>query len=126
MTIQKALDLIDELKPSQVEEDQKIAWLSQLDERIFREILCAHEKDPGMPEEFTGYTPATDRETELLAPAPYDEIYRFYLEMQIDLANMEIDKYNNSMLLYNNAWNELARMWRKSHMPLSPGRYWRF
>ena len=39
---------------------------------------------------------------------------------------MEIDKYNNSMILYNNAWLELARMWRKGHMPLGSGIYWRF
>ena len=126
MTIQKAMDLVDELKPSQVSEEQKIAWLSQLDERIFREILLTHEKDPAMPETFTGYTPATERDTELLARAPYDEIYRFYLEMQIDLADMEIDKYNNSMMLYNNAWMELARMWHKTHMPISTGVFWRF
>ena len=126
MTIQKALDLIDEMKPSQIGDEQKIAWLSQLDDRIFREIFLTHEKDPAAPETFTGYGPATDRETVLLAPAPYDEIYRFYLEMQIDLADMEIDKYNNSMILYNNAWLELARMWRKGHMPIGSGIYWRF
>jgi len=126
MTIQQALDTVDELKPNQIEEERKIKWLARLDGRIFDEILSTHAQDIGMPETFTPYQLDTDRETELLVKAPYDEIYRWYLEMQIDLANMELDKYNNSMQLYNNAWGEFARKWHREHMPISRGNCWRF
>lgn len=126
MTIQKILDMLEEVKPSQISDETKIAWLSQLDARIFLELLSTHEKDAAMPETFAGYTPATDREESLLVPAPYDEIYRWYLEMQIDLANMEVDKYLNSMALYNNAWGEFARMWHRGHRPKQTGICWRF
>lgn len=126
MTIEKVIGLVDDLKPNQLTEEQKIQWLSQLDYRIFREILLKHEKDPAMPEEFSGYDADTAGGTELLAPPPYDEIYRWYLEMQIDLANMELEKYNNSAALYNNAWGEFARMWHREHMPRADGKSWRF
>lgn len=126
MTIQGAIELVDEMKPNQLTEEQKIQWLSQLDHRVFREILCTHEKDPAMPETFAGYGTETAGSTELLVPPPYDEIYRFYLEMQIDLANMELEKYNNSAALYNNAWGEFARAWHRAHMPRTIGKSWRF
>lgn len=126
MTIQSALDMIAELKPHQIPEETMIGWLSQLDARIFAEILQTHAPDARMPDAFAGYTTQTDRDTQLLIAAPYDEIYRFYLEMQIDLADMEMDKYNNSMALYNNAWGEFARMWHRSHMPKQAGTCWRY
>lgn len=126
MNIQEAMTLVDELKPNQLTEGQKIQWLSQLDQRVFKEILQTHAQDTDMPAEFSGYTEETERDTNLLIPAPWDEIYRWYLEMQIDLANMELEKYNNSAALYNNAWGEFARAWHRTHLPKRNGFCWRF
>lgn len=120
MTIDQAIHTADELKPNQIERARKIDWLSRLDGRIYKELMCTHErKSPEeVPDEFTGYKQDTDPDAVLLAPAPYDEIYRFYLEMHIDLANQEYDKYNNSAVLYGNAWGQLSRMWHREHRPL--------
>ncbi|MEI3103028.1 MAG: hypothetical protein V8S97_02180 [Oscillospiraceae bacterium] len=38
----------------------------------------------------------------LLAPAPYDGLYRHYVEAQIHYANGELERYNNAMALWNN------------------------
>ena len=129
MTIDQALHTADELKPNQIEKARKIDWLSRLDQRIYKELMCKHTRksEEEVPDEFTGYSQETDPDTVLLAPAPYDEIYRFYLEMHIDLVNQEYDKYNNSEQLYANAWGELARMWHREHCPLeSCGAHLRF
>ena len=133
MTIEEAIRLADETKPNQIDESMKIRWLSDLDRRVFAEILMTHARDVNMPETFDGYRPDewpnetwTDKSTELLVPAPFDAIYRWYLEMQIDLANMEMDKYNNSAALYDNAWDEFARAWHREHMPVSKGFAWKF
>lgn len=126
MTIEKAINLVNETKPSQVSEELKTDWLSRLDRRIFTDILQTHEHDDAMPEEFEGYTLETPTDTELLAPEPYDEIYRFYLEMQIDLVNLDMDLYENSLMLYTQKWDELARMWHRTHQPISQGTHWRF
>lgn len=127
MTLDQALHTADEMKPNQVERARKIAWLSTLDRRIYRDVMCTHEKDEHVPDTFTGYGQDTDPDTELLAKAPYDEIYRFYLEMQIDLANQEYDQYNNSAVLYANAWGQFARAYHREHKPLEgAGAVWRF
>ena len=127
MTLDQALHTADEMKPNQVERARKIDWISTLDKRIFRDVMCAHEKDGSVPDTFAGYDQSTAPDTELLAKAPYDEIYRFYLEMQIDLANQEYEKYNNSAVLYANAWGQFARAYHREHKPIeSKGAVWRF
>ena len=55
--------------------------------------------------------------TVLLVPEPYSELYRWYLEMQIDLVNMELAKHNNSLMLFENAWREYAGMYHRTHLP---------
>ena len=126
MTIEKAIFLADELKPNQIERARKIEWLTRLDHRFYRDIMCRHEKDENVPDEFVAYRQSTDGDTELLIKAPYDEVYRFYLEMQIDLANQEYDRYNNSAMLYHNAWGEAVRAYHREHRPLNQGDYLRF
>ena len=56
MTIEQAIFQADELKPNQVAKAQKIIWLSQLDRRIFKEVISAHEPDADTPKTFAGYT----------------------------------------------------------------------
>ena len=126
MTIDKAIFLADELKPNQVERARKIEWLCRLDMRFYKEVMCRHEKDENVPDEFVPYTQSTDRDTELLIQAPFDEVYRFYLEMQIDLANQELDRFNNSAALYHNAWGEAVRAYHREHKPLTQDDYLKF
>lgn len=126
MTITEILSLIEDTKPSQVSQTRMREWLSRLDQSIFKEIIKTHEADAAMPETFSGYTAATEGTTELLVPAPYDEIYRWYLEMQIDLMNMELEKYNNSAALYTSAYAAFSRFWNREHMPIPKGRVWNF
>ena len=119
MTIDQAIHTVDELKPNQIERARKIQWLSALDLQIYRELICTHERGrEEAPEIFGGYDQTTAPDSLLLAPPPYDEIYRFYLEMHIDLVNREFDQYNNSAALYATAWGRLSRMWHREHKPI--------
>ncbi|MBR5110207.1 MAG: hypothetical protein IK099_08425 [Clostridia bacterium] len=115
MTIEKAIFQADELKPNQVAKAQKIDWLSHLDRRVFKEVISAHVPDGNTPQAFTPYDQDTPADTELLAKAPYDDIYPYFLSMQIDLANLEYDKYNNSMLLFTDAFGQFARAYHREH-----------
>ena len=94
MTIREAIELVDRLKPNQYGSADKLRWLSELDGVVWHEIWSAHET---VVPAFAGYGPETDLDgTALLIGWPYDEIYRWYLEMKIDDANGEMTKYNNS------------------------------
>ena len=119
MTILEAISRVDAVKPNSYAQTEKIAWLSRLDRTIKNEIIDTHAGGDNIA--FDGYDLDTDTNTELLVPAPYDEVYIRYLEMQIDYANNEYGKYNNSMMMYNAAYAAYEKYYNREHRPLSKG-----
>lgn len=116
MTIMEALYRVDELKPNSFSQIEKIKWLSELDGMVKSEIINTHEGGEDIV--FNGYSEDTALTTELLIPAPYDEIYIKWLEMQIDYNNGEYGKYNNSMAMYNTSYSAYERHYNRTHMPI--------
>ena len=116
MTIMDALYRIDELKPNSYSQTEKIKWLSSLDGVIKSEIIDTHEG--GADVVFDGYGDDAALTTELLVPAPYDDIYLRWLEAQIDYSNGEYGKYNNSIAMYNTAYTAYANHYNRTHMPI--------
>lgn len=115
MTLMDAIYRIDTIKPNSYLQEEKIKWLSALDGTIKAEIIDTHEDGEGVV--FNGYNENTVLTTALLVPHPYDEIYIRWLESQIDYANGEYGKYNNSMAMYNTAYNAFANYYNRNHMP---------
>lgn len=121
MKIIEAINRIDALKHNTYSQNEKVYWLSSLDAMIKRQIIDTHEADDryfmisGIP--FPGYHDATPVDTELLVPAPFDEIYLRWLEAQIDYANGEYDKYNNSIAMYQACYDAYANDYNRTHMP---------
>ena len=113
MNISGAITSINALKPNGYDQAQKIKWLSNLDGIIKSEIIDTYEG--GEDVSFSGYTEETNLLTELLVPAPYDDIYIRYLEMQIDYANGEYGKYNNSKIMYNEIFSAFKRHYNRTH-----------
>ena len=123
MKIAEAISLVDKLKPNHYDNEIKIQWLSKLDGQIFVELICLHERDKNMPQIFEAYT-ENDMDKELLVPFPYaQEMYSNYLMAQIDRANGEDARYNQSIALYNAAFNRYQAWYRREHKPLSRGRF---
>lgn len=121
MTIRQAIERTDALKFNTYTTADKILWLSQLDWDITRNILEAHQGYNRFG--FFGYDADTDPETVLLAPEPYDQMYLRYLESQIDYHNGEMERYNISAALFNNLYESYANYYKRSHMPVSQGRF---
>ena len=115
MKIIEAINQIDSLKHNTYSQRDKILWLSRLDSMVKRLIIDTHEG--GEDVIFTGYTETTDPETELLVSAPFDEMYLRWLEAQIDYANGEYGKYNNSILMYQTSYDGYANYYNRNHMP---------
>ena len=115
MTIIEAINKIDSLKPNNYSQNDKLAWLSKIDGIIKAEIIDTHEGGEDIV--FSGYDSNTDISTELLVPAPHDDLYVRWLEAQIDYANAEYGKYNNSMLMYNADYSAYERHYNRTHMP---------
>jgi len=117
MTIAAAMDRVQRMKPSRYTPRDMMGWLDELDGRIWREIILTHEgKDPEA--DYEGYDQETNPETILLVPYPYDGLYEHWMACKIDQGNMELGKYENDRILFNNAFEEYANWYNAHHMPL--------
>ena len=117
MKIIEAITSLDALKYNTYTQSDKVAWLSRLDSMVKNQVIDTHEGAEAVT--FTGYDDSTSLDTELLVPAPYDELYLRWLEAQIDYHNGEYDKYNNAMAMFQTAYDGYANYYRRTHMPKS-------
>ena len=117
MTAGQAIKSIDELKPNAYSQSRKYIWLYELDAQIKDRLIDTHELNvsestPELPEEY-------DADTVLLVPSPYDSMYIHWLEAQIDYANNEYRKFNNSNSMFQADFSEYAMKYNRTHMPKS-------
>ena len=110
----EAINRIDSLKHNTYTQNDKLEWLSRLDAMVKNHIIDTHEGDEVT---FSGYDDSTDEQTELLIPAPYDEVYLRWMEAQIDYHNGEYDKYNNAIDMFYEAINGFRNYYNRTHMP---------
>ena len=99
MTAGQVLAQVDDLLPNSYPGEQKRRWLRQAEGFVLEEVVRVHEGGQGavLPGELTDAA-------ELLAPTPYDGLYRHYVEAQIHYANGETARYNSAGSLWNNAF----------------------
>jgi hypothetical protein len=116
MTIMEAIKRIDAVKPNSYLQGEKIRWLNALDGMVKSKVIDTHQGADAVV--FEGYTEDTPLGTALLVPAPYDEMYIFWLESKIDYWNGETGKYNNSISMFNTAYSEYERFYNRTHMPI--------
>ena len=122
MKIKDIIAKIDFVEPNQYDNDQKMEWLSALDGKIFLELIMTHHH-PHCIE----FVPYTDIEQELLVGAPYDnDLYGYFLQMKIADFNQETILFNKQATLYNNAYQEYANYYNRTHMPITHRNRFRF
>ena len=115
MKMNDAIIGIDSLKHNTYSQTDKVQWLSRLDWMVKKQIIDTHEGAEAV--DFKGYDDSTDLETELLVPAPYDEVYLRWMEAQIDYHNGEYGKYNNAVDMFNNTYESFQNYYNRTHMP---------
>ena len=116
MKIKEAIRRVDALKYNTFSAGQKVLWLSMLDSRVKKHIIDTHEGADAII--FTEYNEDTDLETELLAEAPFDEMYLRWLEAQIDLASRENAGYNDAYAQFEAVYKAYANYYNRTHMPI--------
>ena len=124
MKIIEAINGLDALKFNTYSQDDKIQWLSRLDNMVKKQIIDTHEGAESVS--FGGYTADTPLDTVLLVPAPWDEVYLRWLEAQIDYHNGEYDKYNNAIIMFNTAFEAYQKHYNSAHKPVQRGRRFLF
>ena len=115
MKIIEAINRLDAIKHNTYTQSDKVNWLSRVDGMVKRHIIDTHE---GAEEvSFSGYDDSTDLDTELLVPAPYDDLYLRWMEGMIDYHNGEYGKYNNAVEMFNTSYEAFQSYYNRTHMP---------
>lgn len=124
MRINEAINRLDSLQFNTYSQEDKVDWLSRLDNMVKKQIIDTHEGAESVS--FSGYTADTPLDTVLLIPAPYDECYLLWMEAQIHYHNGEYDKYNNAIIMFNTSFEAYQRHYNSIHKPVSHGRRFMF
>lgn len=113
MKIKTIIDRVDALRPNTFEESDKVRWLAELDGRIAMEVMLMAPEEVAMLD----YQCPEDMQTELLLRLPHDRVYEHWLMAQIDYANGEYGKYDNSMQMFNAYWDDFVAWFANTYEP---------
>ena len=106
MTALEAIRWVDEKKHNVFCLEDKLLWLSQV-EQMAAQLRARCGLD----------TPLGPMEPETVLTVPENALYFRWLEAQIDYSNQEYLNYNNAMSLFTALWQEYANTLRRG----SPG-----
>lgn len=127
MTPNKAIEVVDRLRPNSYSEEDKLRWINELDgmvkrlvfqwdEKYIQELKTQRKNKEISEEEYNelidktkSYSYPEDMDKELLIPAPFEEVYTLYLEAQIDYHNREYGNYNNSAMMFEMRYSEYKK-----------------
>ena len=118
MTIQEALDIVDELKPNMMARKLKVKFLQEIEQKIHAEILMkhAHRRDQEAKPEITE---ESDPGTVLIVPEPYSMVYVYWLMYKIDVLNQEDARLNADYEHFRAEYLTMSDWWNRTFMPLT-------
>ena len=113
MTVQDAIERANSMRSGNSASDEmKIKWLTELDNVLYNDVVLTHER------EMEKYNSEDyDANKKLIADEPYDVLYVYWLMAQIDLFSSELNKYNNSLMLFKNALGDYKAWYNRNFMP---------
>lgn len=117
MTAREVLSTIDQMRPNAYTDAEKLRFLNVLEGRIYTEIYEASRREAG--EDTPVFSPIKEGEEdrEMSVPEPYTDLYIYYLAAMIDFYNGDSGRYNDSMVMYNDAWDKYAAYYIQRHKP---------
>ena len=145
MNIQTVLDTADKMLPNLMDRQLKLRFLTEIEQKIWSEIICRHERPGQRKQTWTEdettidlyahlrgnrqqaeeqeekppvYTVNTDPGTELLAPDANYMLYVYWILRRIDEQNLEFDKMNSHQMLFENEYGTFDDWYTRTHMPL--------
>ena len=118
MTISEAITQLQAVKENQYDDETLVRWISDLEGILYEDVVKNHEGSEDI--QHGRYSVDTDMDTTLMVPEPYSDIYIKYLMAQVDYHNAEMQRYTNSMIMYNVALDAFASWYNRNNMPLQP------
>ncbi len=112
-TIDKIIEYVDRVKVNPYGEEEKYAWISELDGMVRRTVM----QEVGT----FAYSYPDDGDTELIVPYPYDGIYQTWLEAKIDFYDKRYEDYNNTITMFYALFDDYKKAYIRENRPKSSG-----
>lgn len=109
MTKDEVLAQVREVQPGEYSDERVLSMIDECDQRIYRELL-----DGYIVPEYGG---------ELVAPAPYDALYKWWALANVSLLQQDVASYNNNMQMFNSLWDEYGRMVSRTYRREKQSKY---
>lgn len=110
MKLNECIQRVDAVKPNAFSDSDKTAWISEVEGMVQTEIQHIQPDAEG----FVVYAYPGNQLDTLLVEPPHDKLYPLYLAAMIDFANGEYANYQNSMAMFNAAWDEYAKWYMRN------------
>lgn len=104
---------VDELKPNSISSEAKTEWVTELANKINREVVLPIK---GVSSDVV-YDYSENPEMDIEISKGYEDIYIHYLSAKIDYYNAEYGRYNNSKAMFDSAYDEYKRFIRRTVRP---------
>lgn len=111
MRLAEVIAQVDDIKPNAFSNEAKTLWINEIEGKVQTDVFLL------AVDNITQYTYEEDKDTVLLVNPPHDKLYREYLTARIDYANGEYNKYQNTMQMFNEFWNEFVIWFARNYRP---------
>lgn len=111
-SVNKVIERVKRMKPNTLEDQDLARYLMELDGRIYKEITSADHPDVTPPAKWP-----EEGDKQLLVAEPYDNLYDHYLTAMIEYWMREYGNYNNTVALFQQAYDEFRAYYRRKHRP---------
>lgn len=111
MTLKQVIDHVDSLKTNAFTYDHKTRWINEIEGQVQTEVFLFSWDN------ITQYDWESNQNTELFVKAPYDSIYDYYLQAQIDFHNGEYDKAQNSIAWFQDKYDAFRKWYVETYHP---------
>lgn len=101
MKVSEVLGQVNRIKPNALDDETLLIYLNRIEAMVQTEALKRSV------DEVETYKLPEDADREVILPTPYDQVYEMYIEAMIDLVHQDYGEYNNEMVIFNQAWNEM-------------------
>lgn len=123
----KICDVIDEVKRVKrgydIDDNVIIRGINTVEAMVFNEIVKGRVGEEKY-KEFSSYDYDTSRDTQLLIPEPYSNMYEYYCLAQVDAEFDETDRYENDMTRFNQSYKDYAIFYTREHSQIHNYNYY--
>lgn len=118
MTLSNAITRCTEALGDTAGSDDIIMWLNELEATIISELYQTHNIPAAKRCSLNTDTP---KDTVLLIPDPYSEVYIAHAMMKNDLKLRDMRKYASSAVVFAAAYSSFADWFNRTYLPRTTG-----